>query len=87
MAPRPDVRVPVHPPPGTQAVVEVEAADPPTAKALDRPVHHRLRSGLAGQVVARGEEVAGVQADADPLGRIDLREDPPRALPVAKTVS
>ena len=73
----PDVRVPVNPgPPGTQTVVEVEAADAPTAKAADCLVHHRLRSGLAGQVVACGKEVAGVQADADPPGRIDPREDP-----------
>ena len=72
----PDVRVPVHPgATWTQAVVEVEAADPPPAETSDRLVHDDLRSGLAGQVVARGEEMAGVQADADPPGCIDPRQD------------
>lgn len=72
----PDVRVSVDAgPPGPQAVIQVEASDSPMAKAANCLIQHRLRSGLAGQVVAGGEEVAGVQADADPPGCIDPREN------------
>src|SRR5215475_7983183 len=57
-----DVRVPVHPrSTGTGAVVEVKAADPPAAESVDCLVHDSPRSGLAGQVIPRREQMAGVQ--------------------------
>ena len=68
--------VAVHPgPTAAQAVVQVKTPDPPLAKPPDAFVHHRGRSALGGQVVSRAEEVAGVQADADPPGRVHREED------------
>src|SRR5215469_7918687 len=83
-----DVRMPVHPrATRSYAVIEVETSNPSLTEAADCLVHHRLRSGLAGQVVPRGKEVAGVQADADPLGSIDPRDDLLDVLqPVSETV-
>src|SRR5262249_33345718 len=85
----PDVCMPVHPrSAGTKTVVEVETADPPPAEATDGLVHHRLRSGLAGQVIPRREEMAGVQTDADTAGCIDTHQDLLQVLePVPETVA
>ena len=70
------LRVSVDPrSPRTQAVVQMEAADPPLAEPADRLVHHRLGAGLGGQVVSRTEEMAGVQADSDPSRRAHPREN------------
>src|SRR5215472_11986591 len=74
--------------PRTQAVVEVEAADPPLTEPADRLLHHRLGAGLGGQVISRAEEMAGVQADADPSRCAHPRENFLQVLqPVSKTVA
>ena len=68
--------MPVYPrPPRAEAVVQVEAADPPPAESPDRFAHHRLGPGFAGQVIACAEEVTGIQADADPPGCVHPYEN------------
>ena len=49
-------------------IVEMEGQDAPAAHR-GLALGHRARvSGLGAQIVARGEQMAGVDADANPLG-------------------
>src|SRR3954470_9636120 len=61
-------------------IIEVEGADGPDPENPVELFESGLIAALRGDVVARGEDVAGVEADRDPIGAAARVADRPQLL-------